>query len=440
MKPHRYLNVQSDETMTVLFRADDPSKVVVVDEHAHPLFGLRTPADLPEAVAMLGDDAVANLESCGFIQTSQGVSDDFQTLSSKPAKKITFRLFATLNCNSACRYCYQKHEGQRVMSAMDYESILAAVRKQAKKGLDVHIALFGGEPLLEASLLLLFLSSCRKECKRCGVEFSVSITTNGRLMADSILTEKLLQAGVKHFQITVDGTESAHNFTRPGLHGEATYGETLAGLANLQQQNESFVCIIRVNHNVLTFGFDALTEFHRDMSCFAGDSRFCVYHTAAADLGGNPERSLLLDDKSAKDTLARAKEMSIKSGLALHSDFYRPGGRVCYAALPNQFGVLPGGRLIKCSDDIYADINQVGHLTSAGDLELNENHDLWVSAEPEKKCGSCSVFPICQGRSCPLKRLQNGTRSCPDVKTDEMFFLRAIKSMMVRSKYQTKEA
>ena len=72
--------------------------------------------------------------------------------------------------------------------------------------------------------------------------------------------------------------------------------------------------------------------------------------------------------------------------------------------------------------------NHVGTLLPEGELEYNENYGLWVDDNAgKKKCGTCDVAPICQGRSCPLKRIKFGKNPCPDVKHDNTCFIRTIK-------------
>lgn len=439
MKTHKYLNIQSDETMTVLFRADNPSKVILVDDPSHPLFGLKDTSALLQTLPALKDVEVAAIMECGFFHKLQDVDDAFSSSDRMEKKELLFRLFPTLNCNSKCRYCYQEHHGQPTMDNRDYLAVKTAVDRYSRVGISIHLAFFGGEPLLEAESIMPFTRDCRALCDIHGVGFAASMTTNGRLMANRALTRNILDAGVDQFQITLDGSEDVHDYTRPGANGEKTYAQTLAGLYILQEQAGDFTCTIRVNHSTMTSDDNILKKFHENMRRFVGDYRFQLYHVAASDMGGDPDRSLFLDIASARKTVQRANDMSLEYGLQLNDSFHVPGGRVCYAALPDRFGVLPGGTLIKCTDDIFAPHNSVGRLTPEGKLELNDNHRLWLDFEPDKKCRACSVAPICQGKACPLKRLESGVSPCPDVKHDERFYLRAIRSAVNGNNLKTKE-
>lgn len=65
---------------------------------------------------------------------------------------LCFIIYPTLACNFRCPYCYQDHENEN-MSAETAAGIVSYVRKNISKFRELHIAWFGGEPLLKMDLI-----------------------------------------------------------------------------------------------------------------------------------------------------------------------------------------------------------------------------------------------------------------------------------------------
>ena len=339
--------------------------------------------------------------------------------------------FSTLNCNNACVYCNQHHIGQPKSSIKDYRAIYQLIKRKLKDGVkEISLSAMGGEPTIEYQRLIPFYAEIRDLCKGYGASFIGTMTTNARLLEDPIIAQSLVDAGIKNFQVTLDGPASIHDSQRPGLNGEGTFEDTWAGLLALKAlQNDDMNCTIRTNHSKKTISKKVL-ELHLNLLAthFGGDPRFEIYNHIAADLGVQIDCSMLLPKQVGFKEMSRINKITSEHGLLLKTNVYRPNGRVCYASCKNAIAILPGGKLIKCTTALWEPINHVGHLTPEGILKLNSNFQKWVDIESlnRKKCRTCQVAPICQGRSCPLKYNLAGSNPCPDVKFDTKFMFRQL--------------
>lgn len=141
-----------------------------------------------------------------------------------PTEKFIFSpnnlyLLVTNNCNLACRYCYANKVTRNLKKqAMPFTIAKKAIDflfKQEKK--DYQIAFFGGEPLMNFSLIKKVVDYCKEKDKI--VQFFIN-TNAIFLNKDNIQFMKK-----NNFNITVslDGGKKVQNFCRPFKGGLGTF-------------------------------------------------------------------------------------------------------------------------------------------------------------------------------------------------------------------------
>ena len=74
---------------------------------------------------------------------------------------LTITLLPTLRCNFACPYCFE-NEHTKEMSLIDIDLFFKAVNSILSPIKNLHIALFGGEPLLSWSRIYPYLKEINK--------------------------------------------------------------------------------------------------------------------------------------------------------------------------------------------------------------------------------------------------------------------------------------
>jgi uncharacterized protein len=331
-------------------------------------------------------------------------------------------LLASEDCNFRCTYCYENFLRGTMIPEVR-EGVKNLVRKRIKKLNRLHISWFGGEPLygLEAlEDLAPFLKGIAEEHE---VPFSSHMTTNGYLLTPE-MADKLFSWSIRNFQITLDGLPEHHDHSRATRDGSPTFATIFENLRSLAARKDSFRVLLRINFDQVNS--PRLGEFVEILSReFAGDPRFTLSLQSVGQWGGPNDAELEVcgsDDakRIQSDIMAQARRQGLNLGTL--RDAAHLGSQVCYAARPYNFVIGATGKVMKCTVALDKDdSNVVGQLTSAGDLELDEDRlGLWTEPvfEQDSKCRKCVVLPTCQGSHCPLIRFESNTQPCTSVRSD----------------------
>ena len=387
---------------------------IQISDPNHPLYGIEKSEDILERFELLTEPDRKILTTRGYVSETpfdrdRILEDIYQKVDSQGS--FSLLLFPTLNCNCRCLYCYEKHTRQPRMTDDAYTAIFTLIQNKIADGVrHISINSMGGEPTLEAKRLVPFIDRCRKQCLDHGVAFSGSITTNGTMM-DPILFHS---AGIKHFQVTLDGIAKIHEAMRPAANGKPTFQRIVNNLLRIKNEKIDARCTIRTNHTTESVKPENLHRFLEELSRnFGGDNRFEIDHTFASDLGGDNDTSMLIPKENRRDLIETIRSMTHDYGLFTRVRQFIPNGGVCYASRSNHITIMPDLTILKCSVALDDPINKVGRLLPSGELMLNEKIHLWVSdSMNQEKCQKCRIAPICQGRSCPQERIKTGKNPC----------------------------
>ncbi len=138
---------------------------------------------------------------------------------------LGFWLSLTSACNFTCSYCFESTKnsghGAKFLSEADWKKILLFVRNKIKKeGLrNLNVVFFGGEPLLNYSVLL----NAAKDLKELSGLLNVStlLITNASLLNEQRCSE--LAEYISAVQISIDGLPEEHDKLRPYSDGRGSF-------------------------------------------------------------------------------------------------------------------------------------------------------------------------------------------------------------------------
>ena len=123
-------------------------------------------------------------------------------------------------CNLHCRYCYQS-AGRPLPDELTFEEKIDLINQMVDANV-AYLAFSGGEPILGPR----FWDVLRYASKY----LHISIATNGTLLEDKSLVDKLADYGAKNVFVSLDGaTAESHEFIR----GKGNFNRTIRGIENL---------------------------------------------------------------------------------------------------------------------------------------------------------------------------------------------------------------
>lgn len=162
-------------------------------------------------------------------------------------------------CNLRCSYCYTGEKIRRPLPVqVGQKAIDRAIRSVAPKG-TLELSFFGGEPLIEAELILDLVQYAQAATERHDVRLSLSTTTNGTIQSPavwSVMTLPELELAISH-----DGLPSVHDRKRvavDGLPSSARVQHTMERLIDAGKEFRVVMVVEPDNVDTLTDGMEFL--------------------------------------------------------------------------------------------------------------------------------------------------------------------------------------
>jgi uncharacterized protein len=276
-------------------------------------------------------------------------------------------LLPTEACNFRCSYCYEDFALARMKPwvARGVKNLIAA---RAPELALLHLAWFGGEPLLARDLVIELMQHAR-ELARAHPRMQVvsDMTTNGWHL-ERPLFEQLLGLGVRRYQISFDGPRELHDRKRRLAGGGGTFERIWSNLLAMRAVEGEFEINLRIH--VDRENAEALPAFlEQCREHFGSDRRFRPRLKALSRLGGpnDSEIDVFLGDER-EQVLARLQRLAQGGGPAPAEPVAEHPS--CYASSGNSYIVRADGRLSKCTVALTHPRNDVGHIHEDGRLEI----------------------------------------------------------------------
>ncbi len=334
--------------------------------------------------------------------------------SDRPSAPYRMDLAITYRCQNDCAHCYNARSRQQ--PELTTEQWKQVLDRLWEIGIP-HIVFTGGEPTLRKDLPELVAHAERNGQ-------ITGINTNGRLLKDPALVQKLVDAGLDHAQITLESHA-------PAIHDrmvqrKGAWEETVAGVRNALDSRMFVMTNTTMLQDNAPYLEDTL-RFLAELGVPTVGLNALIYSGHGASVGTG------LAEASLPPLLDLARTATQRSGQRLI--WYTPtqychfdpiqlelGVKGCTAALYNMC-IEPDGSAIPCQSYYQS----LGNMLS-DPWESIWNHDLAISLRERREvpeaCTSCSLLPECGG-GCPLARtagiaapvpvhpLSSGTESLP---------------------------
>lgn len=221
--------------------------------------GGELPGDYPAPAVAGVIEEIEELKAKGFLFTpDQGR----ELYTPPPFAPKSLCLMVAQECNLRCTYCFAgggSYGGGGLMSeAVAFKAVdfLLAASGSVRA---VEIDFFGGEPLLNFSVVTAVVDYATEKAKAHGKEISFTLTTNG-LLLDAAKSRYLLEKGI-NVVLSLDGRPEVHDRFRCFPNGAGSYAPVLANCRQFfqtwAQVPRSSYCYIRGTYTRFNLDFAA---------------------------------------------------------------------------------------------------------------------------------------------------------------------------------------
>lgn len=313
-------------------------------------------------------------------------------------------LMPTLDCDFRCIYCYEEHRPSR-MSPETVTAITMYFEREVPKYKGVMLHWYGGEPLLQRETVIDLTHRFVDIAEAAGVITTIQMTTNGYNL-DAETCRALVDAGLREFQVTIDGTREHHNALRPHRTGCGTFDRVLANTKQLLHTDPEVQVAVRVNFNHTNAdGIEGL------LGEFDAELRPRIRFVFEPIFGGCDVRARTnIEDAAISGIIKALHKKAFAAGYASAVSGVHAGKLVyCYAERESQLIVGPDAHIYKCGVGHFEESDAVGLLRADGTIERFGTWELWTG-EPalEESCLDCVYVPLCMG-GCRKERASSGT-------------------------------
>lgn len=265
----------------------------------------------------------------------------------------------TRACNLKCKHCLN-NSGIAMKNQFTLEELTNLICKLSKAGIQ-EIRFTGGEPLVFKNIVNLI-----KLANDNGIY--TSIGTNGTLITKQVAKD-LKQAGLKKAVVSIDGTETMHDYIR----GVGNYQKTIEGIQNLKDNQIE----VRVNAVVMHTNLEDIITLAKQMH--KNEVSLFIRRFIESGRGANLENNTLT--KNEYDYLRDKLSNELENGKYVNGHYLRNDEGILHRIqLPFNFikGCKAGQRAIVIMPD--GQLHLCGFLAAQGFPSIGNSRDIedWI--------------------------------------------------------------
>lgn len=140
-------------------------------------------------------------------------------------------------CNLNCSYCFAsqgKYHGERALMSFDVgRRALDFLMEQSGTRRNLEVDFFGGEPLMNWTVVKELVAYARAQEKKRGKNFRFTLTTNGLLMDNEVID--FVNREMDNVVLSLDGRKETHDRLRVDYAGRGSYDRIVPKFQKLVQ-------------------------------------------------------------------------------------------------------------------------------------------------------------------------------------------------------------
>lgn len=296
---------------------------------------------------------------------------------------VSFNITTTMKCNARCEYCYEQSSEKFDYDVNKIQSLINFIKKKSNNSKKVAITWFGGEPLLNMTLIDLVSNQLKND----GIDFTSYIITNGSLLSPQIINDKFPLWNVKDVQITLDGLADTYLSRKQYIDSQENVFEKILDYILLMGQSSVNVHIrLNIDHN----NMDEMLELIKLLDSKFGDitsvSWYPAFITGIGDKFTEREKSIYL--KTMFSCLKDPSKMNISNRL-----YKLPKSSPCMRNDPCSYTIDTDENIFICEHLVGQPGKCIGNLNNFS-KEVNEKR---TRLEFRNECKKCVFLPKCMG-------------------------------------------
>lgn len=189
----------------------------------------------------------------------QGIVDSFKD---RETVVKAMCLHIAHDCNLACRYCFAsegEYHGERSMMSLEVgQKAVDFLLENSGNRKNLEIDFFGGEPLMNFDVVKGIVEYAKSKEKVNNKNFRFTITTNGVLLDDEIIS--YINENMYNVVLSIDGRKSVHDSMRPTPNGKGSYDLILPKFLQVAESRNQANYYVRgtFTHHNIDFSNDVL--------------------------------------------------------------------------------------------------------------------------------------------------------------------------------------
>ena len=437
MKPSRYnVHIPLEHGETLVYNTLSDSRVIVTGK----LLNAIATCETQEPQEALTESQLSQLLDLGIIVHDKlDETKEFEYWINRikfDNSVLDITLLTTLSCNMQCTYCFEQGVENCGSMSRDTADVLCdwiIERLSETHAPRLFVTFFGGEPLVNESIITYVAEKLHVRTKTIGVSLELALITNGLLLSEQLITE-LNEYGLQWIKVTLDGDQQTHDQMRPRKGGHGSYQEIMNKLLLIKGK---VPIIIGSNYDekIKT----RLPFLYRDLKerGFSSSDISEIAFKPIQGFFGHETKSIHHIDAHTFSMTDLSTFNSLREEVQDHG--YRPFSRIklgpCEAIRENTYIVDPTGRLYKCAAMVGREDLALGSICDDFDSVLFGAQNIsFMTADPWKNCGDCKFLPICGG-GCRMSAL-SANKAVNGVTCEKAYFEKVSTELVKNEMYE----
>ncbi len=323
----------------------------------------------------------------------------------KQSRAFTAIIVLNLDCNLACKYCYEGRMKGRLYMSSDTANRLVDFTENhyLSNGKDVHFDFYGGEPLLSYELIKHISKRLKTSADKRGLKYNFNLVTNGTLLTRK-KAEELLSYGLKDAKITIDGPKKNHDMFRHFKSGAGSFNTIIRNI-----KDTCGIIGIQIGGNYTSKNYKDFPDL-LDYLLAQGITPDKVFSVKFDPVTKTRSEVALSDFRDGAESIN--EPWVFEASLFLRQEILKRGFHTlkimpspCMIEIKDDIVINHDGAFYKCPAFIGCKDLEAGDLkTGLKDYKESHNLNVWK----KQKCLDCEYLPLCFGGCRFMKFLRDG--------------------------------